>query len=130
VLDEGIAQATDMLVYDFSSEGRAQWDQKFKHESATVKGISYAGHAVRQGPDWAWMRSTVGFGIPVFQGYHPVSAADPAPIAAPVATAPATPVDVATPAPVDAAAPAAAPEDAASPAAAPAPAAPAVNGAQ
>jgi hypothetical protein len=96
LLDQGIAQATDMLVYDFSTEGRALWEQKIKRESATVKGISYPGRAVRQTADWAWMRNTGSL-----QGYAPVSAADPVPPATAIAAAPMASDGVAMPASTD-----------------------------
>lgn len=94
LLDQGIAQATDMLVYDFSSEGRnAQWDKAFKRESVAVKGMSYPGHAVRQSADWAWVRNPV-----MIQGYQPVIDVAPAAMTAAIAPTPAASANVATPA--------------------------------
>lgn len=133
VLDQGIAQTTDMLVYDFSSEGRnAQWDKAFKHENTTVKGMSYPGHALRQTTDWAWVRSAQSI-----EGYQPVIAAAPAPVTAAIAPTATASANVAapvatTPVAAPTAAPVAAPQAAGAPAtgAPAAPAAPATTGAQ
>jgi hypothetical protein len=103
LLDQSIAQTTDMLVYDFSPAGRTDWTQKVKRETATVKGVSYAGRAVREGDDWVWVRAGNGI-FASLQGYQPV---DPN-AATPVAAA-ATPVPKAVPATSVAAAAAAAP---------------------
>jgi hypothetical protein len=81
LLDQGVEQAADMLVYDFSSAGRAEWEQKIKRETATVKGLSYPGRAVRQGEDWVWARSGNSFVVSTLQGYQPVDPAAPAPVA-------------------------------------------------
>ena len=71
LLDQGVAQSTDMLVYDFSAAGRAAWDQKIKRQNVMVNGTNYAGLAVRQSPEWVWMRSGKGF-AQTLQGYQPV----------------------------------------------------------
>lgn len=127
LLDQGVEQATDMLVYDFSPAGRAEWEQKIKRETATVKGISYPGRAVRQGEDWVWVRAGNAMIVATLQGYQPVDPAAPvvaaqethaapAPVAAAQeanATAAATQVAAETVAPAtaaSAAAPATAPD--------------------
>ncbi|CAA9337219.1 MAG: hypothetical protein AVDCRST_MAG71-2046 [uncultured Lysobacter sp.] len=73
LLDQGIEQTVDMLVYDFSAEGRAQWDQKIKRENVTLKGLMYAGLAVRKTDDWVWVRSGRNF-MQTVHGYRPVTA--------------------------------------------------------
>jgi hypothetical protein len=130
MLDEGIAQTTDMLVYDFSAQGRAEWTQP-TDGSVTVAGITYQGRPLRQEQDHAWVRIGKKWGQSL-QGYHPVDGsvpavvaatpAAPAPVAAatgavdasaaatpvaPVAGAPATPAADAAPASVPASVPAA-----------------------
>jgi hypothetical protein len=121
LLDQGIAQSTDMLVYDLSAEGRAQWQQTYKHQSATVAGVSYPGAAVRQGEGWAWLRNSFGFGgaVQTFEGYQPVA---DGPAATAIAQAPQAAAAPATPA---ADAPAAVTPTASAPNAVPMPAAPA-----
>lgn len=71
LLDQGIAQVTDMLVQDFSAEGRSMWDAKPKKESVVVAGTVYPGLPVRQGADWAWVRIGKG-GMQTVQGYQPL----------------------------------------------------------
>ena len=115
LLDQGVEQATDMLVYDFSATGRAEWGQKIKRETATVKGASYPGRAVRQGEGWVWARTGNSMIVSTLQGYQPVDPAAPV-VAAQEANATTAPAQVAgaTPATV-------APAEAASPAPAAAP---------
>lgn len=113
MLDQGIQQSVDMMVYDFSPEGRAEWTQKFKRQSANVAGLSYPGHAVRQTSDYVWVRNGNNFIMQTLQGYQPVLGATAVPVApvssaaAPVAEAPASSEAGASSAGPDAAAPAA-----------------------
>lgn len=72
LLDQGIEQVTDMLVYDFSAEGRAMWESKPKKESAVVNGTVYAGLPVRQGEGWAWVRNGKGWAQSM-QGFQPLT---------------------------------------------------------
>jgi hypothetical protein len=107
VLDEGIAQATDMLVYDFSAQGRAEWTQPVDG-SVTVRGITYRGRPLRHDNDWAWVRVGRKWAQSI-QGYHPIdgiaatiaavpsAGGAPAPVAV---TAPAAPAPIASDAPV------------------------------
>jgi hypothetical protein len=105
LLDQGVDQAADMLVYDFSAAGRAEWDQKIKRETAAVKGVEYRGRAVRQGADWVWVRTGGNMYIATLQGYQPTDAKPVA--AAPVAAdAASTPTANAAPGAQPAAAPA------------------------
>jgi hypothetical protein len=100
LLDEGITQAVDMLVHDFSPAGRGEWAQKIKRQSTTVKGMSFPGLAVRQTPDWAWVRTGNAMAIATLQGYQPIdfAAASATPVVAAEAatqTAAAAPVTTA-----------------------------------
>lgn len=147
LLEQGIAQTTDMLVQDFSAEGRSWWNTKPPVESVSVGGTLYKGQSVRKGEGWAWVRTGKGF-MQAVQGYQPLTAgvlpAMPEIATATVVAAAPAPAPVPAPAPapaVDAAAPVAATETSApatpvAPAAAPAsaepstpetPAAPAVD---
>lgn len=72
LLDQGIQQSVDMMVFDFSPEGRAQWTQKIKRQSATVAGQSYAGLAVKQSDNYVWVRNGNAFIVQTLQGYQPV----------------------------------------------------------
>ena len=107
LLDEGIAQVTDMLVYDFSSQGRAEWSQPAKGE-VTLGDETYDGKPIRQGQGWAWVRTGKKWAQSL-QGYHPVdgSPIDGSPIAA---VAPAPAVAAAPAQPETTPAPAATPE--------------------
>lgn len=80
LLDQGVTQATDMLVYDFSAAGRAEWVQKIKRESGTVQGQSYAGRVVRQSPEWIWVRSG-NKSMQTLQGFQPLTDATAEPVA-------------------------------------------------
>jgi hypothetical protein len=103
LLDQGIAQTTDMLVHDFSAAGRAEWEQSGKRQQVMVKGRAYNGLAVRQAPDWAWVRAGKGR-MQTLQGYQPLGGQ-----AAPVPVEAATPAVAAPVAPAAAASAAAAP---------------------
>ncbi|HEY5972851.1 MAG TPA: hypothetical protein VIT22_12985, partial [Pseudoxanthomonas sp.] len=72
LLDQGIVQTTDMLVQDFSAEGRAAWETKPKGQSAIVNGNVYAGLPVRQGEGWAWVRNGKGR-MQSLQGFQPLT---------------------------------------------------------
>jgi hypothetical protein len=87
LLDQGIAQTADMLVYDFSPAGRAEWEQKIKRQSTTAKGMSFPGLAVRQTSEWVWVRTGNAMVIGTLQGYQPTDAA--------VTAVPATPATAA-----------------------------------
>lgn len=118
LLEQGVNQAADMLVYDFSPAGRADREQKIKRESATVKGVTYPGHAVRQTEDWVWVRTGNGM-FATLQGYQPTDpnampSASADATATANASAPVTPVTPVAPVapvvPVTATPPAAAPQ--------------------
>lgn len=125
MLDVGVSNVVDMLVYDLSAEGRAQWDRKNPSSDATIKGMTFSGMLLRQTDDYAWCRMGLRMQRSL-HGYHPVDAstmiaAAPALVAAPpamataadasaaVETSVALPAAVPTSAPVEAAAPAAVP---------------------
>ncbi len=90
LLDEGIAQTTDMLVYDMSAQGRAEWPMHAKSQSVAVKDQNFAGVMVLQQPNWVWLR-TGWSRMQSMQGYEPVDEHD-ALIAVVVAGAPASAV--------------------------------------
>ena len=90
MLDEGVRQSVDMLVFDFSVEGRAQWDRFDRKASVRLAGRSYPGLMVRETPDWVWTR--VGKGWMQAMNGHRIAAALPASpmtVQAPAAEAPA-----------------------------------------
>jgi hypothetical protein len=101
LLDEGIAQTTDMLAYDFSPTGRAEWTLTGKGEFAQAAGQRYPGHPVRQGEGWAWVRAGKGW-MQALSGHQPLDAHALAAFAtpvAPVATDAVAPVQATTVAP-------------------------------
>lgn len=107
LVDQGIAQATDMLVHDLSEEGRFSWGVDPKGRSATLQGKSYPGAVVRRGDGWVWLRT----GRKTWQkldGYQHVTAGAP-PAVAPMAQVAATATPAMDDAPV-AAVPDAAPD--------------------
>lgn len=101
LLDTGVAQVTDMIVYDFSAEGRAERAVP-KRGSTAFNGRMFNGQQVRTGKDWVWSRMGKHSGG-ALHGYYPVSpdavrasvtaAASPVPVdAVSVADAGAAPV--------------------------------------
>lgn len=75
ILDEGIVQATDMLVYDMSAKGREEWAMTAKSQTVKIKGEAFDGVMVRQTPDWVWLRNGWSHNQSM-QGYEPVSEQD------------------------------------------------------
>ena len=92
LLDIGIDQVTDMLVYDLSTEGRGEAEQPVKGLVGTVGGREFAGRVVRKGDHWLWLRTGPG-AQRWLVGQHPVDetivAALPPPVAPTVADGPA-----------------------------------------
>ncbi len=75
MLDEAADQLVDMLVYDFSSEGRNNWQTKIdKKEFARINDVGFGGRAIRQGQDWVWVNVQIGKEWPMLRGYHPIVA--------------------------------------------------------
>lgn len=73
MMDEAADQLVDMLVYDFSSEGRATWQAKIgKKEFAHISVFGFPGRTIRQKPDWVWVQDQVGKEWPMLHGYHPI----------------------------------------------------------
>jgi hypothetical protein len=108
LLDQGIAQTTDMLAFDFSVEGRSQWTQTGKGQFAEAAGQRFPGMQVRQGTGWVWVRSGKGWAQSL-AGHQPLDAAALAALAAPPPAQPAVETagtQVATPAETPAEAPA------------------------
>ncbi|WOS39724.1 hypothetical protein [Xanthomonas rydalmerensis] len=56
LIDQSIDQAIAMMVYDFSAEGRQQWDQKIKGKS-DIAGRSVSGRIERREGDVVWVRA-------------------------------------------------------------------------
>lgn len=86
LLDRGIDQVTDMLVYDLSAEGRAEALEDVRGHTGAVVGQSFDGRVVREGDGWLWLRTRMGATRPLV-GQHPVNAVVVA--ALPAAAAPA-----------------------------------------
>lgn len=57
LLDEAIGHVIDMMVYDFSAQGRSEWDASVRNRRATLDGYAYGGREVRRGEGWIWLRS-------------------------------------------------------------------------
>lgn len=71
LLDTGIDQVTDMLVYDLSTEGRAEADLPIRGMSTTIAGHDFNGRAVRETERWVWLRAGPG-ALRTLVGQHPV----------------------------------------------------------
>ncbi len=94
MLDEGVRQSVDMLVFDFSAEGRAQWENYDRKASVRLAGRTYPGLKVREAPEWVWTR--VGKGWMQALNGHRIAAALPAPaVAAPAVAVNAAAVEAA-----------------------------------
>jgi len=74
LLDTGIDQVTDMLVYDLSAEARAEAEQPIRGLEGTVGGQRFAGRVVREGDRWLWLRTGPG-ALRTLVGQHPVNEA-------------------------------------------------------
>jgi hypothetical protein len=57
LLDESMRHVIDMMVYDFTAEGRSGWDAIVRHGRAKLGDRLYGGLEVRRGDDWIWLRS-------------------------------------------------------------------------
>lgn len=121
MLGIAVEQVTDMIVYDFSTEGRAEGASAVgKKEAGEFKGNKTFGRQLRASDEWYWLRTGKGY-MMTLSGRMPLeldgpATAKPAAIAAPAAEnlaapgapdASATAADPATPtsettAPVDA----------------------------
>lgn len=60
LLDQALHHSVDMLVFDFSGEGRAEWGKFERRASASVDGRNVPGIQQRQGDGWVWTRSGKG----------------------------------------------------------------------
>lgn len=106
LLDTGVDQVTDMLVYDLSAEARAEAEQPIRGLEGTVGGQRFAGRVVREGDRWLWLRNGPG-ALRTLVGQYPVDDAVVAALslpAAPEAVAAEAAVEEAAAAPADAAA--------------------------
>ncbi|MFT3806320.1 hypothetical protein [Arenimonas sp.] len=62
MLKIGVEQVTDMIVYDFSAEGRAEAERKVdKKEAGEFKGNKTFGRQVRTSDEWYWLRAGKGY---------------------------------------------------------------------
>lgn len=108
MLDEGMRQSIDMLVFDFSEEGRTQWESYDRKASVRLAGRSYPGLTVREAPEWVWTRVGKGW-MQAINGYR-MAAAQPASMSVPSSASAAqietTASPVETPAPAQVEAPA------------------------
>ncbi len=57
LLDESMRHVIDMMVYDFSADGRAGWDANVRLGRARHNDRLYGGLEVRRGDEWIWLRS-------------------------------------------------------------------------
>jgi hypothetical protein len=114
MLEQGVVQVTDMIAYDFSDAGRAEWDRDNRKQYVHLKDRGFPGMGIRQEADYVWAR-TGKFDQQTVQGWYPVDG----PVAAPVAKVEATAAVDATPATAEAQPVAPAAEPVATPAATP-----------
>lgn len=96
MMDQGITQVTDMIAYDFSDQGRSEWDRDNRKQFVRIKDHGYPGMPVRQEADFVWAR-TGKFDAQTLQGWQPLSgsiAITPLPSTATVAPVAAADVSV------------------------------------
>lgn len=91
LLDAGVDQVVDMIVYDFSAQGRQESSVKAAHENADFHGKTYSGRKVRADPNWIWVRARGNVGLYGITGYYPLSGIASLPVAAPAAAPVAVP---------------------------------------
>lgn len=82
LLDEGVQQSVDMLVFDFSEEGRAQWNTYERGAHSTLNGHKYKGTFLRGTSEWVWTRFGEGMAMSL-NGYQIAEASAPAQVEAP-----------------------------------------------
>ena len=76
LMDEAADQLVDMLVYDFSREGRDNWQARIdKKEFTRLDDIGFGGREIRRGQDWVWTQVQIGKEWPILRGHHPIVAA-------------------------------------------------------
>ncbi|MEO8161031.1 MAG: hypothetical protein ABI588_06400 [Arenimonas sp.] len=93
MLDLAVAQTTDMMVYDFSTAGRAEGARKLgRKESGRFKDLKTFGRQLREGDDWYWVRARpVPYVWATIKGVSPLRGMEQGPDLAPAnATAPAS----------------------------------------
>lgn len=74
LVDRGITQTVDMLVHDFSPQGRAEWKRRAaKQQSVKIRGERHSGFPVRETDDYVWVRS--GSKTQFFEGFQPIDIA-------------------------------------------------------
>ncbi|MBX3711377.1 MAG: hypothetical protein KF800_05405 [Lysobacter sp.] len=103
LLDQAVLHSVDMLVFDFSREGRAEWGKFDRRASASIDGRNVPGIHQRAGEGWVWTRTGKGY-LEALNGYQTAKAAPAAPASVPAEAeaAPATvPAAEAAPVPAD-----------------------------
>ena len=70
--NQSIKQVTDMLAFDFSTEGRALSVQSTQGLKVNFKGKVYKGRVLRQTEDYIWIQSGKDW-TQTIQGYQPIS---------------------------------------------------------
>ncbi len=54
MLDHAIRHTAEMIVFDFSSEGRAHWARNLRMTRFEANGREYSGRLLRRGQHWVW----------------------------------------------------------------------------
>lgn len=100
LLDQGIAQVSDMIAYDFTDQGRSEWDRDNRKQFVRIKGRGFPGMSIREEADFVWAR--VGkFDGQVVQGWQPldgpiqvakVATPEAAPVIAPATASTSAPI--------------------------------------
>ena len=57
MLEQGVRHVIDMMVYDFSAQGRTEWTTNTKKTKAKIGEYEYGGLEVRRGDEWIWLRA-------------------------------------------------------------------------
>jgi hypothetical protein len=82
MLERATAQVVDMLLHDFSAEGRAQWQADTRRQSVVLDGHELEGKEERRGERWLWVRGKTD-DVHALQGYQVLTPAVLADLAAP-----------------------------------------------
>lgn len=81
LLNQGVKQVSDMLAYDFSTEGRALAMQASSGKKTEFKGKQYKGTVLRETPDFIWVANGKSKAR-IIIGVQPVADAVELPVAA------------------------------------------------
>lgn len=69
LLEQAGSQVMDMLAYDFSAQGRAQWDARIRGTDTVLDDEQFDGREERRGEHWVWVR-TENDGVAGVRGYQ------------------------------------------------------------